>query len=120
MRRRSPPRCLFAVIGNNGFWNDSNPHLLLERLVLLTIFAVLALILIRLGMVSTVAALFFINTIDRINLGPGLRSWYTPMGWRRWLCWSRSWFTRFGGRLDRARWEMRSACRRFGLIEQES
>ncbi len=71
---------LFAVIGNNGIWNDQNPHLLLERLVLLTIFTVLALILIRLGMVSTVAALFFINTMDRINLGPGLKSWYTPYG----------------------------------------
>jgi len=71
---------LFAVIGNNGIWNDTNPHLLLERSLLLAIFAILVFILIRMGMVSSVAALFFINTPDRINLGPGLSSWYTPYG----------------------------------------
>jgi predicted Ser/Thr protein kinase len=71
---------LFAAVSNNGIWSDSNPHLILERSVLLGIFAVLAFILIRMGMVSSVAALFFINTPDRINLGPGLSGWYTPYG----------------------------------------
>jgi serine/threonine-protein kinase len=71
---------LFAVIGNNGVWSDTNPHLLVERLLLLAIFTVLAFILIRMGMVSSVAALFFINTPGRINLGPGLSGWYTPYG----------------------------------------
>jgi serine/threonine-protein kinase len=71
---------LFAVIGNNGIWNDTNPNLLMERLLLLIIFAVLAWVLIRMGMVSSAAALFFINTPGHINLGPGLSSWYTPYG----------------------------------------
>ena len=49
-------------------------------LLLLTVFAVLAFILIRVGMVSSVATLFFINTPSRINIGPGLGGWYTPYG----------------------------------------
>jgi hypothetical protein len=71
---------LFAVIGNGGVWNDSGSHVLLGRLLLLLVFAVLALILIRMGMVSSIATIFFINTADRINLGPGLGGWYTPYG----------------------------------------
>ena len=69
---------LFAFIANDGLWNHSNP--LTEGLLLLAIFAVLALILIRMGMVSSVATIFFINTPNRINLGPGLSGWYTPYG----------------------------------------
>jgi hypothetical protein len=30
--------------------------------------------------VSSIAAIFFINTPDRINLGPGLGGWYTAYG----------------------------------------
>ncbi len=69
---------LFGAIANGGLWNNSNP--LVEGLLLLTIFAVLAFILIRVGMVSSVATLFFINTPGRINIGPGLGGWYTPYG----------------------------------------
>jgi hypothetical protein len=32
------------------------------------------------GVISTAVAIFFINTPDRINLGPGLSGWYTPYG----------------------------------------
>jgi len=69
---------MFALIANTGLWNHSNP--VVEGLLLLTIFAVLALILVRMGLVSSAAAIFFINTPDRINLGPGLNGWYTPYG----------------------------------------
>jgi serine/threonine-protein kinase len=69
---------MFAVVGNSGLWNHPNP--VVEGLLLLTIFAVLALILVRMGLVSSAAAIFFINTPDRINLGPGLSGWYTPYG----------------------------------------
>ena len=71
---------LFALIGNGGIWNDTSTNLLLERTLLLLVFVVLALILIRTGMVLTIAALFFLNTTGRINLGPGLSGWYTPYG----------------------------------------
>ncbi len=69
---------MFAVVGNSGLWNHPNP--VVEGLLLLTIFAVLALILVRMGLVSSAAAILFINTPDRINLGPGLSGWYTPFG----------------------------------------
>ncbi len=71
---------LFGLIANGGVWNDTSSNLLVQRLLLLLIFAVLALILLRMGMVSTIAALFFINTIERINIGPGLGGWYTRYG----------------------------------------
>ena len=71
---------LFTLIGNRGIWNDTSPQLLLERSVLLLIFAVLAWVLIRMGMVSTLTAIFFLNTPYHINLGPGLSTWYTPYG----------------------------------------
>lgn len=71
---------LFTLIGNGGIWNDTNPNILARRLLLLLVFFVLALILIRMGMVSSVITIFFINTPHRINLGPGLSGWYTPYG----------------------------------------
>ena len=71
---------LFALIGNGGIWNDKSTNLLLERTLLLLVFVVLALILIRTGMVLTIVALFFLNTTGRISLGPGLSGWYTPYG----------------------------------------
>ncbi len=71
---------LFALIGNGGIWNDNGPHLILQRILLLLVFAVLAMILLRMGMVSSIAAIFFINTPDRINLGHGLAGWYTAYG----------------------------------------
>ena len=69
---------MFGLIANGGIWNSSNP--LMGGLLLVTVFAVLALILMRVGMVSSVAALFFINTPNRVNIGPGLSGWYTPYG----------------------------------------
>jgi hypothetical protein len=69
---------MFAIVGNNGVWSHHNP--VVEGLLLLAIFFVLALILLRMGMVASAAAIFFINTPDRINLGPGLSGWYTPYG----------------------------------------
>ena len=68
----------FAVIEGQGIWNRPNPWL--EGLILTAIFAVLALVLLRMGMVSNIAAIVFINSIERINLGPRLGSWYTPYG----------------------------------------
>ena len=71
---------MFALIGNGGIWNDTSPNLVLGRTLFLLLFVVLALILIRMGMVLTIASLFFLNTTGRISLGPGLSGWYTPYG----------------------------------------
>ena len=71
---------LFALIGNGGIWNDTSTNLFLGRTLLLLVFVVLALILIRMGMVLTIAALFFLNTTGKISIGPGLSGWYTPYG----------------------------------------
>jgi hypothetical protein len=32
------------------------------------------------GMLTNIAAIVFINSIERVNLGPRLGSWYTPYG----------------------------------------
>jgi serine/threonine-protein kinase len=69
---------LMAVTSNNGVWNRPNPWL--TGTLLLVVFACLALALLRMGIVSSIAAVVFINTVGRINFGPRLNSWYTPYG----------------------------------------
>ena len=66
----------FAVIEGQGIWNRSNPWV--EGLIFTAIFFALALILLRMGMLANIAAIVFINTIERVNLGPRLNTWYTP------------------------------------------
>jgi hypothetical protein len=69
---------LYAATDDQGIWNRPNPWA--EGSIMLVIFAVLALVLLRMGMVSTLATIIFINTIERINVSPRLTSWYVPYG----------------------------------------
>ena len=69
---------VFAAIDNPSIWYESNPWM---RFSLLTaIFAILATVLTRMGVVASIASIFFLNTMYRINVDLRLSSWYTPYG----------------------------------------
>ncbi|HEY3743717.1 MAG TPA: serine/threonine-protein kinase [Bryobacteraceae bacterium] len=68
----------FAAIQGQGIWNRPDPWL--EGTLLAVIFFILALMLLRMGMLATIVTIFFINTVERINISPSLSSWYTSYG----------------------------------------
>jgi hypothetical protein len=45
------------------------------------IFAALFFVLLRLGMVATISAMFFVNVSDSMTLGTDLSAWYAPTGY---------------------------------------
>jgi serine/threonine-protein kinase len=51
-----------------------------ELVVGIFIFSMLFFVLLRLGMVATLAAFFFVNTLDSVMLGTDLSTWYAPTG----------------------------------------
>ena len=69
-----------TLISNNGVSDETSSNVWVTRIILLVIFAVLTMVLTRMGLVSCAAALFFLNAPEHINLGPGLSGWYTPYG----------------------------------------
>jgi len=44
------------------------------------IFAVLIFVLLRFGLVATMAAIFFLNSFNKITLGSDWKTWYAPSG----------------------------------------
>lgn len=69
---------LFAAADNGGIWNRPNPWV--EFPFEVAIYSVLVLVLLRCGIVATTVAVVFVNSINKVNLGPGLNTWYTPYG----------------------------------------
>jgi hypothetical protein len=51
-----------------------------EFIVYVMLFAALMFVLLRLGMVATTSAIFFLNMVNGINLGTDLTTWYAPTG----------------------------------------
>jgi hypothetical protein len=57
-----------------------SPHWQLELALRVVIFAVLAFVLLRFGLVATVAAMFFDGGFDKLALGADWKTWYAPAG----------------------------------------
>jgi len=57
-----------------------SPTWKLELAIYVGIYSVLLFVLLRLGLVATMAAVFFIDTINTITLGTDWKTWYTPSG----------------------------------------
>jgi lysylphosphatidylglycerol synthetase-like protein (DUF2156 family) len=57
-----------------------SPNWMVECAIYLGIFAVLLLVLLRYGLVTIIAAAFFIDTIDSLGLGGDWKAWYAPAG----------------------------------------
>ncbi len=68
---------LFAVL--QGL-RPSEPNWQLTFAVFLIIFAVLMLALVRFGLVTTMASVFFLNVASSAPIGTNLRTWHAPAG----------------------------------------
>jgi hypothetical protein len=44
------------------------------------VYSVLVFVLLRLGLVTTIAAVFYIDTMNQITLGTDWKTWYAPAG----------------------------------------
>jgi predicted Ser/Thr protein kinase len=68
---------LFTVSNEQVF---KSPDWQLEFAIYAGIGAVLIFVLLRFGMVSTMAAILFINSFNKITLGSDWKTWYAPAG----------------------------------------
>jgi serine/threonine-protein kinase len=69
---------LLLVLGNGGIFSSNNWKL--EAAISISVYAVLLFVLLRLGLVATMAAVFFIDTFNLISLGTDWKTWYAPAG----------------------------------------
>ena len=46
----------------------------------IAVYGILALVLMRIGLVATISAIFFINAFNGIWLGADWKAWYAPAG----------------------------------------
>jgi serine/threonine-protein kinase len=69
---------LFFTVVNVG--SPDAPNWKARSAVFLGVFAVLLLVLLRYGLVTIMAAVFFLNTIDDLGLGGDWKAWYVPSG----------------------------------------
>jgi serine/threonine-protein kinase len=68
---------LLVLSSGNVF---SSPNWKLQAAISIGIYSVLILVLLRLGLVATMAAVFFIDSFNLITLGTDWKTWYAPAG----------------------------------------
>jgi len=68
---------LLVLSSGNVF---TSPNWKLQALISISIYSVLVFVLLRLGLVSTMAAVFFIDSFNLISLGADWKTWYAPFG----------------------------------------
>ena len=69
---------VFPVIDNPNVWYGPSPWIRVSFLIVL--FAILAMVLMRLGAVASVVSIFFLNTMYRIIIDVHFSTWYAPYG----------------------------------------
>ena len=68
---------LLSVPNSNVF---TSPNWKVELAIYVGMYTVLVFVLLRLGLVATMAAVFFIDTVNSITLGTDWKTWYAPSG----------------------------------------
>ncbi|HEX3747988.1 MAG TPA: serine/threonine-protein kinase [Bryobacteraceae bacterium] len=68
----------FFTFSNSGNFTSSNWQV--KTTVYLFVFGMLLMVVLRYGLVSIIAAAFFIDTFDSLGLGGDWKAWYTPAG----------------------------------------
>jgi hypothetical protein len=63
-------------IGTQGTWQD----VLIAMFTYTSLYGVLLFVLLRVGLVSTISAVFFINGVNHICLGSDWKAWWAPSG----------------------------------------
>ena len=69
---------IFFTFTNSSNFTSSNWQI--KTAIYLFIFAVLMMVLLRYGLVTIIAACFFLDTFDSIGLGGDWKTWYAPAG----------------------------------------
>jgi len=73
---------LLLTLVSNAF---SSPDWKIAAATYIGIYAVLVFVLLRLGLVATLAAVFFIDTFNQVTLGMDWKAWYAPSGFATFL-----------------------------------
>jgi hypothetical protein len=80
--RKDVPAAILAaallMLGNGGIFSSNNWKL--EAAISISVYSVLVFVLLRLGLVATMAAVFFIDAFNMISLGTDFKTWYAPSG----------------------------------------
>jgi serine/threonine-protein kinase len=69
---------IFFTFSNSGNFTSSNWEV--KTAIYLFVFGVLLMVLLRYGLVTIVAAAFFIDSFDSLGLGGDWKAWYAPAG----------------------------------------
>ncbi|HLY15917.1 MAG TPA: serine/threonine-protein kinase [Bryobacteraceae bacterium] len=69
---------LFLLLGNGDIF--TSPSWKVSLIIHLAIYSVLLFVLLRLGLVATMAAVLFIDSTNLITLGADWKTWYAPAG----------------------------------------
>ncbi len=69
---------LFTILVQNDVFGD--PHWPQKLAVYSVLYAVLMFVLLRVGLVTTISAMFFLNALNRISLGADFKAWWAPFG----------------------------------------
>jgi predicted Ser/Thr protein kinase len=62
----------------NDILND--PHWQKQLAIYLTLYAIIMFVLLRVGLVTTISAMFFLNALNRVCLGSDWKAWWAPDG----------------------------------------
>jgi serine/threonine-protein kinase len=80
--RKDVPAALLAALlllfANGGIFASSDWKV--AAIVYIVMYSVLTFVLLRLGLVATMAAVFFIDSTNLITLGANWKTWYAPAG----------------------------------------
>lgn len=69
---------LLLMLANGNLF--SSPDWKLIAVIDIVMYSVLVFVLLRLGLVATMAAVFFIDSVNMITLGTDWKTWYAPFG----------------------------------------
>ena len=71
---------IFTFLGEEDVYNHRGIDLLIVIGLFLAIYTVVAYVLMRMGLVATIALIFYVNSFNGLWLGTDWTTWYTPTG----------------------------------------
>jgi len=69
---------LLFTLAQNGI--VGSPDWVVQTILYIAVYASLILLLLRSGLIATIATIFFVNSFNSIALGANWKTWYTPFG----------------------------------------
>ena len=69
---------LFTAVVQSDVFGD--PHWVQKFVVYFVLYVILFGVLLRVGLITTISAMFFLNALNRICLGSDFKAWWAPFG----------------------------------------